>query len=371
MDTQEKEKNQMFIIGDIEGDSYELYHYQQYLQYTDGDIDLYISSNGGDVFNGLAIRSLIQDSIAKGRKVNIKIFGLVASMASIIAVSGSKVSMYKDAYLMIHNSLIDGWYQGGAKDLRKDANLLESINETGRNIYVDKILSNYPNKDKKQVEENISQLMDEETFLSASDALELGLIDEIIDLQSEQIETQIDQSVKVKAKYKRAKALRQSSQILQKFNDLKNKKLMKEQEKTKPSAFRRFINKIMGATDEQLEEALKDIENGDQAIEAQEQETKEQPIETKDQSIEDAIALLKKKGYSVNQEPEAQEQPIEDQANQTSEIEALKAQMSKMEKILMRDTNPETGKEQFQDKTRSRIKQAAKRKIRKPESWKK
>lgn len=130
-------------------------------------IDLHINSNGGDVFDGQAIHSLIKNH--KGF-VTAYIDGLAASIATVIAMGADKVIMPKNAMMMIHNAWT-GLY-GNANDLRKMADDLDHINDTIVNTYLAKV------KDKTD-EATIRDLMDKESWLNAEECLSLGLCDEI------------------------------------------------------------------------------------------------------------------------------------------------------------------------------------------------
>lgn len=130
-------------------------------------IDLHINSNGGDVFDGQAIHTLIKNH--KGF-VTAYIDGLAASIATVIAMGADKVIMPKNAMMMIHNAWT-GLY-GNANDLRKMADDLDHINDTIVNTYLAKV------KDKTD-EATIRDLMNKESWLNAEECLSLGLCDEV------------------------------------------------------------------------------------------------------------------------------------------------------------------------------------------------
>lgn len=125
-----------------------------------------INSGGGDVFSGVAIHNMLKSHKAH---VTVKIDGLAASIASVIAMAGDKVIMPSNAMLMIHNAWT--FAVGNASDLRKQAEDLEKINSVVINSYLDK----NPDID----EDKLRSLMDEETWLTAQEAKDFGLVDEI------------------------------------------------------------------------------------------------------------------------------------------------------------------------------------------------
>ena len=133
-----------------------------------GDVDLirvYINSPGGDVFAGQTIYSILKRHKAK---IHVYIDGLAASIASLIAMAGDKVIMPANAMMMIHNPWTIA--AGNANDFRRLADDLDKIR--------DSMIVAYENKSALTMDE-IKQLMDAETWLSANDCIEYGFVDEI------------------------------------------------------------------------------------------------------------------------------------------------------------------------------------------------
>ena len=128
-------------------------------------IKLLINSPGGSVFDGIAIYNMISDA---RDKVTVEVDGLAASIASIIAMAGSKVVMREGTFMMIHNP----WTMmaGGSEELRKEADVLDKIK--------DQLVSIYSGKSNIGVDE-IEGMMREETWLTPSEAKAMGFADEI------------------------------------------------------------------------------------------------------------------------------------------------------------------------------------------------
>ena len=127
-------------------------------------INLRIASGGGSIVEGNTIFNALKRHSAK---VVTHIDSLAASMASVIAMAGDEVRMAENALLMIHNP----WTMsmGGAEQLRKDADLLDKMEENIRTSYGRSNLS----------AEELDDAMAAETYYTASEALEAGFIDEI------------------------------------------------------------------------------------------------------------------------------------------------------------------------------------------------
>ena len=128
-------------------------------------IHIRINSPGGDVFDGTAIANTIKQHSAK---TITHIDAIAASIASIIALSSDEVVMAENAFFMFH----EAWSIsiGSAADFRKEADLLDKIDGVLAKTYVNKT-----GKDEKEIKD----LMAAETWLTAEEALEMGMVDQI------------------------------------------------------------------------------------------------------------------------------------------------------------------------------------------------
>ncbi|WP_235526916.1 head maturation protease, ClpP-related [Companilactobacillus futsaii] len=132
-------------------------------------INLHINSPGGSVFEGVSIFNQLKQNKAN---VNVYVDGLAASIASVIAMSGDTIYMPENSMLMIHNPMT--FVMGNAKELRKQADDLDRIRETSVSTYLSK-------SDGKIDENTLKQLMDDETWLTAEEAVNYGLADEVLE----------------------------------------------------------------------------------------------------------------------------------------------------------------------------------------------
>ena len=131
-----------------------------------GPISVWINSPGGDVFAAAQIYNMLRDY--KGH-VTVKIDGLAASAASVIAVAGDTVLVSPVAMMMIHNPATVA--MGNTKDMEAAIAMLNEVKESILNAYVDKTgLSR--NK--------LSKMMDDETWFNAKKAVELGFADKVL-----------------------------------------------------------------------------------------------------------------------------------------------------------------------------------------------
>jgi len=132
-------------------------------------LNIYLNSLGGSVFQGQAIFSILKRHSAYK---NVYIDGIAASIASVIAMAGDTISMPKNAMVMIHNPWT--FAMGNSADLRKEADALDKIRESMIVAYMDKIQG-------KTTEEELIDLLDAETWLSAQDCFDRGFCDELLD----------------------------------------------------------------------------------------------------------------------------------------------------------------------------------------------
>ena len=128
-------------------------------------IDLHINSPGGVVFDGITIYNLLKNHPAN---VTTYIDGLAASIASVIALAGNKVIMADNALFMIHNPY--GMIAGNATEMRDFADKLDKVGGAIATTYISKT---------GKTDTEIQTMLDAETWMTASEALEAGFIDEI------------------------------------------------------------------------------------------------------------------------------------------------------------------------------------------------
>lgn len=128
-------------------------------------INVRINSPGGDVFAGQAIYSMLKRCKSK---IVVYIDGLAASIASLVAMAGETVIMPKNSMMMIHKPWT--FVAGNANDMRQTAETLDKVEKSILTAYVDKTGLN---------EDEISKLLEAETWLNATEAKEKGFCDEI------------------------------------------------------------------------------------------------------------------------------------------------------------------------------------------------
>ena len=125
-----------------------------------------INSPGGDVFAGLAIYNGLRNS---GKKVNVRVLGLAASAASLVAMAGDTIEMPENSFMMVHNPW--GFAMGGADDMRDTADMLDKLGVS--------LASTYAKRTGKSAEE-IAALLDAETWMSAAEAVDAGFATAVI-----------------------------------------------------------------------------------------------------------------------------------------------------------------------------------------------
>lgn len=125
-----------------------------------------INSPGGDVFDGFAIHNALAHL---GDRCTVRIEGLAASAASVIACGGHQVVIAENAMMMIHNPWTFAY--GTAEDLRKTADMMDKAREG--------ILASYRRKAPSIEDADLIKMLDDETWLNAEEAVALGFADAI------------------------------------------------------------------------------------------------------------------------------------------------------------------------------------------------
>ena len=133
------------------------------------DVTLTVNSPGGSLFDGLAIYTAMA---ASGKNITAKVLGLAASAASLLIMAAKRIEMPKNTHLMIHKA--GGGKFGNADDMRAMANVLDSLDAS--------IAATYAARS-GQSEDAIMAMLDQgDTWLTADEAVKLGLANEATEL---------------------------------------------------------------------------------------------------------------------------------------------------------------------------------------------
>lgn len=131
-----------------------------------GPVTIFLNSPGGDCIAASQIYTMLMDYESE---VTVKIDGIAASAASVIAMAGTKVLMAPTALMMIHNPMTGAY--GNHSDMEKAIEMLDEVKESILNAYEIKTSLSRA---------KLSHLMDSETWMNANKAIELGFADDIL-----------------------------------------------------------------------------------------------------------------------------------------------------------------------------------------------
>ncbi len=140
--------------------------FREELNAGEGDITVWINSPGGDVFAAAQIYNMLKEYPGN---VEVRIDGMAASAASVVAMAGDRISMSPVAMMMIHNPMTVA--MGDHKAFQQAMDMLEEVKESIINAYELKT---------GQSRTVISHMMDDETWFNAKKAVELGFADDIL-----------------------------------------------------------------------------------------------------------------------------------------------------------------------------------------------
>lgn len=160
--------NNVKLYGTIwQGDGPHIVSSLKKLLASSGDVTINVHSPGGSVIDGNLIYNAIRNSTAK---ITFDIDGLAASMMAIVPMAGNKIRMASNAFLMIHAP--SGYNQGNAKSFESTAKVLRAMEGSFLQILSTKMGTS---------EADLKELMNGDNWYTAQEALDAGLIDEIID----------------------------------------------------------------------------------------------------------------------------------------------------------------------------------------------
>ena len=186
----------------------------------EGDVVIWLNSPGGDCIAASQIYSMLMDY--KGN-VTVKVDGLAASAASVIAMAGTKVLMAPTAMMMIHNPSTAA--SGDHKDMQKVIEMLDEVKESIINAYEIKTGLSHA---------VLSHMMDETTWMNAKKAVELGFADNLLEdtkknaadleaysFSASTVENAIMNKIAAKAKAKAKPEGRSVDELMERLNLLK------------------------------------------------------------------------------------------------------------------------------------------------------
>ena len=168
---EETEETELYFEGPIStgswlGDEITPALFRDELAKVSGDLTVWINSPGGDCISASQIYTMLKNHKSK---VTVKIDGIAASAASVVAMAGDETWISPTGYLMIHNPMTCA--AGNKADMEKAIALLDEIKEGIINAYEEKT---HLSRSK------IAKIMDEETSINPRKAKQLGFVDSIL-----------------------------------------------------------------------------------------------------------------------------------------------------------------------------------------------
>lgn len=153
------------------------------------NINVHINSGGGDVFESIAICNLLKQHDGD---INVIVDGYAGSGASVIAMAGETITMFSNSMMMIHKAWT--WADGNADELRKIADDLDKIDTSVRASYKARFVG---------TEDELKQLIGDESWLTAEECKTFGFCDVIEDQEEEDgPENKVPAKVSLFEKYK-------------------------------------------------------------------------------------------------------------------------------------------------------------------------
>lgn len=161
------------------------------------NITVHLNSGGGDAFDGIAIYNQLRNHSAK---VKIVVDGLAASAASVIAMSADELIMNTGSMLMIHEA--STWNWGTKADFQKTLNALEGLDKSLADVYMTKF---------KGERDEIDTLIANESWFTASEAVDLGFADSVGEVVLEEDPEEFKNSVLARFQNKKTEPITKNS----------------------------------------------------------------------------------------------------------------------------------------------------------------
>lgn len=131
-----------------------------------GPVEVQINSPGGDMFEGFAVYNVLREH---PYDVTVKVMGMAASAASIIAMAGDRIEIGASSFIMIHNCWVLAY--GNRNDLRELADWLQPFDQAMCDVYVART---------GQKADAVAKMLDDESWLSGSQAIDKGFADALL-----------------------------------------------------------------------------------------------------------------------------------------------------------------------------------------------
>ena len=148
----------------------------------DRPVEVQINSPGGDMFEGIAIYNVLREH---QQEITVRIMGMAASAASIIAMAGDRIEIGAASFVMIHNCWVLA--MGNQNDMRELADWLEPFDQAMVDLYAQR---------SGEDAEQIAAWMDKETYMSGQQAIERGFADGLLPADATEIDPEAQAAAK-------------------------------------------------------------------------------------------------------------------------------------------------------------------------------
>ena len=267
---------------------------------------IYLNTGGGYVSSAMEFVAFMQ--LNKNVTFKVVNVGIVASAGVLILVGADKSEAVDGTLTMIHDPSLENWGAMKSKDMRKSADVLDLIKNSIISVYVNKMkkMGKVTNDNEVEVKGALTEMMENETWMDATQAKELGFVNNVIE----------------SGKGKKKKTVHQQYQKMSGITGLLNDLLGKKQ-KAKAEVKNDGV-------DENVKNALEVLKNAGYAVEGDDEEKTVEEVD----EVTAALNLLKSKGFKVaeakKEEEKGEEKKVENAVDdKLSKLEALVVEMAK------------------------------------------
>jgi ATP-dependent protease ClpP protease subunit len=292
-------------------------------------IELHINSPGGAAFDGLTLYNALRDHDAR---IEVVVDGLAASAASIVAMSGEKITMNRGAEMMLHDASTIVW--GNAAEMREVADVLDQLSSDIAAVYADRAGG---------TRAEWRDVMSGEAWFTAKEAVDAGLADEIVELQedAEDVKNRFDLTIYAHAGRANAPKpkLRSATKRSPRDSVPPNKEVAKPEDGMTPEQLE-VIGLPEDATDEQISDRLAELAQIEANADVEGEEipdSEDEPDESEEDDTEESDEDEGEETESEEDEASTTEVPDGTVLVDKASFDEMKAKLGEVDTLLAKE----------------------------------
>jgi ATP-dependent protease ClpP protease subunit len=278
---------------------------------------IYLNTGGGYVSSAMEFVAYMQ--LSKNTTFKVVNVGIVASAGVLILVGADKSEAVDGTLTMIHDPSLDNWGSMKSKDMRKSADVLDLIKNSIVSVYLNKMkkMGKVTNENENEVKTALGSMMENETWMDATQAKELGFVNNVIEsgkVKKDSVSNETNFQIVNSLNFKNYQKM---SGITGLLNDLLGKKPKVETKKE--------------GVDDNIKNALEVLKKAGFEVEGEDDEKKVEEVD----EVTAALNLLKSKGYKIATGKDEDKKEDEKKVEEKKPENAVDDKLSKLEALVV------------------------------------